>query len=117
MWYDTLGEYWLNTESTLWERLREIAEDNSEIFNPDDLIDEIYPPLDCFGVKFYPSRVIRVLDNTLYQEIWDNLMNDWVEDAIHQLERFEPEAGDTMEELLLEPRMTGLETIVWKETD
>ena len=117
MWYDTLGEDWLNTESVLWERLREIAEDNSEYFNPDDLIDEMYPPVNYFGVVFYPHRIIRQMDSDLYQEIWDNLMNDWVEDAIHQLERFEPEDGDTMGELLLESHMSGLETIVWKETD
>ena len=116
MWYDTLGEYWLNTESFIWERLREIAEDNSEYFNPDDLIDEMYSPVNYFGVVFYPHRIIKQMDNDLYQEIWDNLMNDWVDDAAHRLELLEPEEGDAMGSLLDE-NFKGLENIVWKEQE
>ena len=116
MWYDTLGEYWLNTESFIWERLREIAEENSEYFNPDDLIDEIYSPVNYFGVVFYPHRIIRQMDNVLYQEIWDNLMNDWVDDATYRLERLDPKKGDTMGSLLGEI-FEGLEKIVWKEQE
>ena len=41
MWYHTIGNYWINTETVLYDELREIAEHNSEYFLPDDLIDEI----------------------------------------------------------------------------
>ena len=83
----------------------------------DDLIDDMYPPFEMFGVKFYPCEIIKRMDEMLYDQIREDILSDWVEDTIHQLERFEPEVGDTMEELLLEPRMSGLEMIVWKEEE
>ena len=116
MWYHILGEYWINTESVLYEELREIAEDNSEYFNPDDLIDEIYSPVNYFGITFYPHRIIKQLEPDLYSEVWDNIMNDWVEDAMYRLERIDPEEGDTMDSLLDE-NFKGLENIVWKEQE
>lgn len=116
MWYHKLGEYWINTESVLYGELREIAENNSEFFNPDDLIDDMYPAANYFGSRFYPSRIIRKLDNNLYQEVWNNLMDDWAEEAMRRLERYDPEEGDTFASFLDEG-FKELENIVWKEQE
>ena len=39
MWYDNLNEEWLKDEQDLHELLYEIADDNRDFFDIDDLID------------------------------------------------------------------------------
>jgi hypothetical protein len=117
MWYDLEAEDWIRDEKELYNTLYMIADDNREYFDIDDLIDDMYRPFEMFGVKFYPCEIIKKMDEMLYDQIREDILSSWVEDAIYQLERSEPEVGDTMGELLLESHMSGLEMIVWKETD
>lgn len=116
MWYDNHEDCWLNTESALWERLKEIAENHKESFDPDELIDEICKPVEYFGVVFSPCRIIRTLDNELYREICNNLMDDWVEETMYILERSDPKEGDILAEFTVcrEP-FYELEEIVWMD--
>lgn len=116
MWYDTQEDYWLNTESALWERLKEIAENHKESFNPDELIDEMCEPAEYFGVVFSPCRIIRTLDIELYREICNNLMEDWVDETMYVLDRYDFKEGDILAEFTVcrEP-FYELEKIVWKE--
>ena len=62
MWYDTLNEEWLEDEQDLYDVLYEIADDNRDYFDVDGLIDEMYPPFDLFGIRFYASEVIKKID-------------------------------------------------------
>ena len=116
MWYDINEDCWLNTESALWGRLKEIAENHKESFDPDELIDEMYEPVEYFGVVFSPCRIIRKLDNELYQEICNNLIDDWVEETMYVLERMSPKEGDTIANFRTHSYcFSELEEIVWKE--
>ena len=116
MWYHTVGNYWINTETVLYDELREIAENNSEYFLPDELIDEIYGSVNYFGVVFYPHQIIHKLDEQLYQEIWDEQMSNWTDEAIWRLERVDPKDGDLMSDVLDED-FIELKNIVWKESE
>ena len=118
MWYDTQEDYWLNTESALWERLKEIAENHKESFNPDELIDEMCKPAEYFGVVFSPCRIIRTLDNELYKEIYNNLMDNWIDETMYDIDRLCPSDGDTLNNYLLDYfRDERLEKIVWRDED
>ena len=92
-----------------------IADDNRECFDIDDLIDDMYPPFYMFGVTFYSCEIIKRMDEMLYDQIREDILSDWVEDAIYRLNRLEYEEGDTVASLLEETQFTDLEKIVWKE--
>lgn len=70
-----------------------------------------------FGVTFCPSMIIKKLDEMLYDQIREDIISDWVEDAIYRLNRLEWEEGDTIASLLDETQITDLEKIVWKEQE
>lgn len=116
MWYDTLNEEWLKDEQDLHELLYEIADDNRDFFDIDDLIDEMYRPFEMFGVKFYSSEIIKKLDEMLYDQIREDIMTDWVGDIIYQLNRLEIAEGESIAEVL-ESQFPGLGSIVWKEQE
>lgn len=116
MWYDTLNEEWLKDEQDLHELLYEIADDNRDFFDIDDLIDEMYRPFEMFGVKFYSSEIIKKLDEMLYDQIREDIMTDWVDDIIYQLNRLEIVEGESIAEVL-ESQFPGLGSIVWKEQE
>ena len=116
MWYDTLNEEWLKDEQDLHELLYEIADDNRDFFDIDDLIDEMYRPFEMFGVKFYPSEIIKKLDEMLYDQIREDIMTDWVDDIIYQLNRLEIAESESIAEVL-ESQFPGLGSIVWKEQE
>ena len=117
MWYDLEAEDWIRDEKELYNTLYMIADDNREYFDVDDLIDDMYCPFEMFGVKFYPSIIIKKLEEMLYDQIREDILSDWVEDAIYRLNRLEYEEGDTIASLLEETEFTGLENIVWKEQE
>lgn len=117
MWYDLEAEDWIRDEKELYNTLYMIADDNREYFDVDDLINSMYRPFDMFGVTFYPYKIIKKMDEMLYDQIREDILSDWVEDAIYRLNRFEYEEGDTIASLLDETEFTGLESIIWKEQE
>ena len=117
MWYDSLNEEWLKDEQDLHELLYEIADDNRDFFDIDDLIDEMYRPFDMFGVTFYPCEIIKKLDEMLYDQIREDVLSDWVDDILYRLDHLDYEEGDTIASILDETQITGLEKIVWKEQE
>ena len=118
MWYDTHEEYWLNTDMVLEERLMEIAESQNEVFDPDELIDEICPSVNYFGKVFYPTQIIKKLDPHLYLELQYGLMEEWVEEVKFILKRSEPKEGDTLADFCVSRGpFYELEKIVWKESE
>ena len=118
MWYDTLKEYWINTDMVLEERLMEIAESHNEVFDPDELIDEICPSVNYFGKVFYPTQIIKKLDLHLYFELRYGLIEDWIEEVKYILERSEPKEGDTLADFCVSRGpFYELENIVWKERE
>ena len=116
MWYDTVNKEWIENEQELNQLLCEIAGDNRDYFNVDDVIDTMYQPFEMFSVKFYPSEIIKKLDEMLYDEIQEDIMSDWIEDVLYRLNRVEPEEEDSLAEVLDEG-MYALESIVWKEQE
>lgn len=116
MWYDTLNEEWLEDEQDLYDLLYEIADDNRGYFDVDGLIDEMYPPFDLFGIRFYASEVIKKIDEMLYDQIREDIMTDWADDIIYQLNRLEIAEGESIAEVL-ESQFPGLGSIVWKEQE
>lgn len=117
MWYDLEAEDWIRDEKELYNTLYMIADDNREYFEIDDLIDDMYPPFYMFGVTFYPSIIIKKLDEMLYEQIREDILSEWVEDVLHRLNRLEYKEGNTIAFLLEETEFTGLESIVWKEQE
>ena len=117
MWYDLEAEDWIRDEKELYNTLYMIADDNREYFDVDDLIDEMYRPFEMFGVTFYPSIIIKKLDEMLYDQIREDILSDWVDDTLYRLDHLEYEEGDTIASLLDETEFTGLESIVWKEQE
>lgn len=116
MWYDLEAEDWIKDEKELYNVLYMIADDNREYFEIDDLIDEMYRPFEMFGVKFYPSEIIKKLDEMLYDQIREDIMTDWADDIIYQLNRLEIAEGESIAEVL-ESQFPGLGSIAWKEQE
>lgn len=117
MWYDLEAKDWIRDEKELYNTLYMIADDNREYFDVDDLIDEMYRPFDMFGVTFYPSIIIKKLDEMLYDQIREDILSDWVDDTLYRLDHLEYEEGDTIASLLDETEFISLESIVWKEQE
>lgn len=113
MWYNISKDFYYDEEHFLYRDLRDIIENYSDLFRPDEVINDSYPPVNYFDEIFYPAEIIRALSDDLYQELWDNSMDDWIEESIFRLNYFEPEEGDSIAELL-EEDYDGLENIVWK---
>lgn len=118
MWYDAYEEYWINTDMVLEERLMEIAEKHYEVFDPDELINEICSSVVYFGRTFYPAQIIKKLDPNLYLDLQYGLMEDWAEGIKYILERSEPKEGDTLADFCVSRGpFPELEKIVWKESE
>lgn len=118
MWFDTIGNYEMDNED-IGSLLEEIAYGNKEYFCPDDLIDDCNSAVVYFGVSFSPSEIIKKLDPTLYQTIWDDEINYWIEETIDDINRFTPNDGETLNECVdaLFKDVDILKNIVWKEQD
>ena len=116
MWYDKTIDEWITNDSELWETLKEIAGGNKERFGLDDFIDELYGPIHLFGNVFYPSTIIKNLDEILYEDILDSLEDDWVDDISHRLLRVDPKEEDSIA-FLLEEDDEELEEIVWRSQE
>ena len=118
MWLNTIDNYEMDDED-IRSLLEDIAYDNKEYFCPDDLIDD-YPAAVYFNVSFAPSEIIKKLDPTLYQAIWDDEINYWIGEAISDVNRYSPEEGDTLNSCIYTPFSGAekkLDEIVWREDE
>ena len=117
MWFDTLGNYEMDDED-MRRFLEEVAYDNREYFCPDDLIDDCNSEAVYFNVSFSPSEIIKKLDPTLYQTIWDEEIDYWIGEAMSDVSRYSPEEGDTLNSCIYTPfpgAEKKLDEIVWRE--
>ena len=117
MWFDTLSNYEMDNED-IRDFLEEMAYDNRDYFCPDEMIDECYAPAVYCDVSFSPSEIIKKLDPTLYQTIWDEEIDYWIDEAISDVNCCSPEEGDTFNLCVHAPFLGAekkLEEIVWRE--
>ena len=115
MWYDTVAQFKM-TEEDMFDFLQEVAYDNKEYFRPDEWMDECYPAVTYFGVEFLPSEIVRELCRDLYKEIWNEEIDRWVDEQVHELDMYDPDDGDTLDMYIDFPEeKDNLRTIVWRE--
>lgn len=81
----------------------------------DDYIDEMYPPSNMFGVNFYASDVIRIIDPYLYDSIIEELKDQWVESSLDEIDRYPLSDGVTVAEILGYSMFEELREIVWRD--
>ena len=119
MWFDTLGNYEMDDED-IRDFLEEVAYDNREYLCPDDLIDDCNSEAVYFNVSFSPSEIIKKLDPTLYQTIWDEEIDYWISEAIDDINRYSPEEGDTFNSCIYAPfpgAEKKLDKIIWRNSE
>ena len=118
MWFNIIDNYGMDNEA-ISSLLEEVAYDNKEYFCPDDLIDDCNSAVVYFGVSFSPSEIIKKLDPILYQTIWDDEINYWIEETMDDINRFTPNDGETLNECVdaLFKDVDILKNIVWEEQD
>ena len=117
MWFNTIGNYEIDDED-IRDFLEEMAYDNRDYFCPDEMIDECYAPAVYCDVSFSPSEIIKKLDPTLYQTIWDEEIDYWIDEAISDVNCCSPEEGDTLNSYIYASfpgAEKKLEKIVWRE--
>ena len=117
MWFNTINNCEMDDED-IRDFLEEVAYDNREYFCPDELIDDCNSAVVYFNVSFSPSEIIKKLDPTLYQAIWDDEINYWIGEAISDINHYSPEEGDTLNSCIYVPFLGAekkLDEIVWRE--
>ena len=117
MWFNTIENCEMDEED-IRDFLEEMAYDNREYFCVDDLIDD-YPAAVYFNVSFAPSEIIKKLDPTLYQAIWDDEINYWIDEAMDGVNCYSHKEGDTLNSCVYAPFPGSgekLEKIVWRES-
>ena len=63
-----------------------------------------------------PSEIVRELCPDLYKEIWNEEIDRWIEEQIHELDMYDPDDGDTLDMYIDFPEeKDNLKTIVWRE--
>lgn len=60
----------------------------------DEEIDEIFGDVEVAGYTYRTSEVLREVDPTVYRQIALDLIDAWVSDAMHEIDRADP--GDTV---------------------
>ena len=116
MWFNTIENCEMDEED-IRDFLEEMAYDNREYFCVDDLIDD-YPAAVYFNVSFAPSEIIKKLDPTLYQAIWDDEINYWIDEAMDGVNCYSHKEGDTLNSCVYAPFPEAgekLKNIIWKE--
>lgn len=99
MWYDT----YLNSPL---DDVFSFVEEVLYAYFPDDLIneaiDECHPAVVYFGAKFLPSRILKELDSTTYNEVRNNEIDYYCRACEDELEDYdEPETeGITLMDVL-----------------
>ena len=117
MWFNTIAKYEMDEED-IGSLIEDIEYDNKEYFCPDDLIDECNSEAVYFNVSFSPSEIIKKLDPTLYQTIWYDEINYWIDEEISNVNCCSLEEGDTLNLCVHAPFLGAekkLEEIVWRE--
>lgn len=117
MWVNTIDNCEMDNED-IRDFLEEVAYDNREYFCPDGLIDDCNSEAVYFNVSFSPSEIIKKLNPTLYQAIWDDEINYWIDEEISNVNCCSPEEGDTLNLCVHAPFLGAekkLDEIVWRE--
>ena len=99
MWFDTIASYEMDNED-IRSLLEYIAYDNKEYFRPDGVIDDCYPAVAYYDVNFLISDIIRELDPTLHQMLWNAEIDYWIDETMYDIYRLCPNDGDTLNNLL-----------------
>ena len=99
MWFDTIASYEMDNED-IRSLLEYIAYDNKEYFRPDGVIDDCYPAVAYYDVNFLVSDIIRELDPTLHQMLWNEEIDYWIDKTMYDIYRLCPNDGDTLNNLL-----------------
>lgn len=108
MWYNKDGE----PVDIEWE-LDVISSENMNDFDPDQLIDELYPRVNLFGVNYYPSDIIKNMDPTVYHELREERRQYWIEDVLDEIRRRVSD-GDSLSAFI---SYREGEDYTWKEED
>ena len=116
MWFNTITNCEMNDED-IRSLLDDIAHDNEEYFRPDGLIDDCHPAVSYYDVNFLVSDIIRKLDPTLYQMLWNEEIDYWIDETMYDIDRLCPNDGDTLNGYLDYFKDERLEKIVWRDED
>ena len=109
MWVyaDTLKEVTdIESELSIYFRSDDIAENLT-----DDLLNECYPAYEIAGEKFYPSEVVKKLARPLYNQILEEEIEGYIDDAFYEIENACPNDGDKLGEFTF----ANIDYIIWKE--
>ena len=109
MWVyaDTLEEVTdIERELSVYFRSDDIAENIT-----DDLLNECYPVYEIAGEKFYPSEVVKKLARPLYNQILEEEIEGYIDDAFYEIEQACPNGGDRLSEFTF----ANIDYIIWKE--
>ena len=100
MWYNKKTNTYITSHTKLWDSLFSIG---LEIYNNNDTIDEIiddsYDSVKFFSQEFLPSEIVKKLAPALYKEIRREMVENWVNDILYDIERTELKAGDTIADI------------------
>lgn len=79
----------------------------------DAMLDEIYPSYTIGGVCFSPSRIVKELDRTLYNQIYSEELDNRIDEDMYELNRMVLDDGDTLEDAIGIP----INDVVWREEE
>lgn len=116
MWFDTIASYEMDNED-IRSLLEYIAYDNKKYFRPDGVIDDCYPAVAYYDVNFLVSDIIRELDPTLHQMLWNEEIDYWIDETMYDIDRLCPNDGDTLNNYLDYFKDERLEKIVLRDED
>lgn len=111
MWYKN------NEEVPEWEldNILENYYNNKADFESyvDEMLDEVYPNYTICGVCFSPSRIIKELNRTLYNQIYSEELDNRINEDMYELNRVVLADGDTLEDAIGLP----INDVIWREKE
>lgn len=116
MWFNTITNCEMDDED-IRSLLEDVAYDNKECFRPDDLIDDCHPAVVYYDVNFLVSDIIRKLDPSLYQMLWNEEIDYWIDETMYDIDRLCPNDGDTLNRYFDYFKDERLEKIIWRDED
>lgn len=115
MWYNTQTNSFIRDENELFNILVEVAGNYEDIFDPSELIDELYPPIYFFSRTFYSSKIIQTLAPELFNELVEENKINWAQDLLNDLNDYDNFIKDYTLEDYLTTNFKELKNIIWKE--
>lgn len=110
-----------NEIDDFYDFFSELINDNEEWLNEsvDTMLDECYEPWKFGNTTFYPSVIVKEVNEYLYNEIWaeekDHIISDWQYD----IDRYVPAEGETLYDFLNAPFCFEdvLGKVIWREDE